>query len=72
MTNKERKKLESEREKIDKRMKGSFVDPQDYRRLQEIDSLLMSDGRTTEIRLKVKGGKLRKTHRVTNFTRKRN
>ena len=69
MSNEERQMLILERVEIEQRMKGDFINPKDLRRVEEITSPLMSDGATGEIRLKA--GKIRKSQRVTSFTRDR-
>ncbi len=70
MTQEEKNALIAEQEEISKRMKESpFISPRDMRRVNEITSLLLSDGQTDEIRLKA--GKPRSSKRVTSFTRDR-
>ena len=66
----EREALIAERDALDDKMKHTdFIDPKDLRRVDEITSLLLSGGTTTEIRLKT--GKMHKSKRVTSFTRDR-
>lgn len=69
MTPDERNKLLIERAQIEARLSGTFVSPKDIRRLDEIISLLISDGLSDQIRLRA--GKLKKSRRVTSFTRDR-
>ena len=70
LTKEERQLLIDERKSIEERMsKSAFISPKDYRRTQGIMSLLMSDGKTIDIRLKA--GKPRQSNRVTSFTRDR-
>ena len=49
--------------------KADFIDPRDMRRLDEIFSLLFTDGANSTTRLVP--GKMKKPHRVTSFTRDR-
>lgn len=70
LTDKERQDLIEEQNKLDEKIKNSaFVSPKDFRRTNEITSLLISDGEETEIRFKF--GKMKKSKRVTSFTRDR-
>lgn len=70
MTTEEREALISESNGLRIKMKeAQFISPIDMRRVNEITSLLISSGETTEIRLVA--GKLRKSRRVTSFTRDR-
>lgn len=63
----EMEKLEKELEEIELRLKGDFINPMDMRRKDEILSLLLTKGETSEVRFIVKKG--RKSQRVTSFTR---
>lgn len=69
MTQDERQLLISERAEIEERLKGDFPNPKDFRRLDEIRSLLLTDGKCNDLQIKV--GKPRKSERVTSFTRDR-
>lgn len=69
MTQDERQLLISERTEIEERLKGDFLNPKDIRRLDEIRSLLLTDGKCDDLQIKV--GKSRKSVRVTSFTRDR-
>jgi hypothetical protein len=70
MTEQERNDLIAEQERIQKEIKtAAFIDPRSMRRIDEIWSLLWSDGKTEQLRLAA--GKTRKSHRVTSFTRDR-
>lgn len=66
----ERETLIAERCVIEERMKlTGFIDPADLRRSEEITSLLLSGGASDEIRLRA--CKIKKSRRVTSFTRDR-
>lgn len=66
----EREALIEERCMIEERMKQTgFIDPEDLRRSEEITSLLLSGGANAEIRLRA--GKMKKSKRITSFTKDR-
>ena len=69
MTEEERTALISEQFEIEERLKVEFTSPKDFRRLDEIRSLLLTDGKCNDLQIKV--GKPRKSQRVTSFTRDR-
>jgi hypothetical protein len=70
MTEQERNDLIEERNAIDKKMKeADFINPKDMRRVEQIRSLLLSDGASDNIRISAK--KTRESNRVTSFTRDR-
>lgn len=59
MTPQERIVLEQEWAEINERLKGEFVNPKDIRRKEEITSLLMTDGKNSNIKfnfIKGRGG----------------
>jgi len=67
---KERERIKKEIDELDLKIKKSaFVDPIDFRRKDELFSLLLSDGESTQLRLAP--GKSKKSRRVTSFTRDR-
>jgi hypothetical protein len=60
MRQEERTILEQEWKEINERLKSEFVSPKDMRRKDEITSLLMTDGESSNIKfnfLKGRGGK---------------
>ena len=61
--------LEQELSELREKLKGDFVSPKDMRRVEAITSLLLTDGDTDKLILKV--GKHRESNRVTSFTRDR-
>lgn len=61
--------LNKELEEIEKKLRGEFINPKDIRRKDEIISLLLTNGESSDIRFKVTKGK--KSQRVTSFTRDR-
>jgi len=64
------KKLLNEINELREKIKNStFIDPKDYRKLQELESLLITQGQTKDLKWKV--GKPRKSKRVTSFNRNR-
>jgi hypothetical protein len=66
----DREALIKESKELENRMKSaSFVNPRDMRRYEEILSLLLSEGKQTNLELK--SGKLKESKRVTSFTRNR-
>jgi hypothetical protein len=70
MNSEERNALIAERENLEETIrKADFIDPRDMRRMDEIWSLLFTDGANTTTRLVP--GKIKKSHRVTSFTRDR-
>lgn len=69
MTQEKRQLLISERAEIEERLKGDFPSPKDIRRIDEIRSLLLTDGKCNDLQIKVV--KTRKSERVTSFTRDR-
>ncbi len=61
MNNNEREKLNQEYLELSEKVKGEFVNPKDIRRMDEITSLLITDGESDKIRfkfLKGRGGKM--------------
>ena len=73
MTEKEINDLFTERDKIRLRIKKSkFVDPKDMRRVDQINSLLLTDGKTENLRWKtVKGREHKKGLNATKpYSRK--
>lgn len=70
MTKEERQTLIEEKNQLELKMKQSeFINPKDMRRVNAITSLLLSDGKTEDIRLVFKNGK--ESTRVTSFTKDR-
>jgi len=70
MTNLERQNLLNEQSKLEKKIKNSdFIDPKDYRRLNKIVSLLLTDGESEDINFKVSN--IKNSNRVTSFNRNR-
>ena len=69
MTQEERSKLETEWSELSIKCKAEFVDPKDIRRMDEITSLLMTDGQRSDIRFNFIKGK--ESKRVTSFSRNR-
>jgi hypothetical protein len=70
MTKLERQNLLNEQSKLEKKVKNSdFIDPKDYRRLNEIISLLLTDGKSEDINFKVSN--IKNSNRVTSFNRNR-
>lgn len=62
----EREALIAERCMIEERMKkAGSIDPEDLRRSEEITSLLLSGGASTEIRLRA--GKIRRSKIISHF-----
>lgn len=70
MKEEERAELQKELEEIEIRLKAPFINPRDFRRKEEIVSLLISDGEHSNLNFKIKG-KFKKSKRVTSFTRDR-
>lgn len=73
MEKEEREALQKEQQEISQRMNerrsNGFIDPKDFRRYNEITSLLITDGESEDFF--GKAGKMRQSHRVTNFSRNR-
>lgn len=71
LSEKERKNLEKELDELNLKIKNTkeFPDPKWFRRVDEIYSLLLSDGKTDKLRLKP--SKPSRSKRVTSFTRYR-
>lgn len=57
MTDEERSKLENEWREIQERLKGDFPNPKDIRRSEEITSLLVTNGESSDIRFKFVRGR---------------
>ena len=57
MTQDERLFLEKERQEINERFKGDFVNPKDVRRKDEITSLLMTDGESKDVKFNFRRGR---------------
>lgn len=69
MTQDEREFLINEQQEIEQRLKGDLQNPKDIRRLDEIRSLLLTDGKCNNLQFKIY--KHKKSERVTSFTRDR-
>jgi hypothetical protein len=73
MEKEQREALQKEQQEISQRMNerrsNGFIDPKDFRRYNEITSLLITDGESADFFWKA--GKFRQSHRVTNFSRNR-
>lgn len=60
MNQEERVVLENEWKVLGEKIKGDFVDPKDVRRMDEITSLLMTNGESSKVKFKFikgRGGK---------------
>ena len=64
-----REQLEAEWKELNERIRGEFPNPKDFRRMDEITSLLMTDGKRSDVKFNFVKGKDSK--RVTSFTRNR-
>ena len=69
LTSEQRQTLQQELAELQQRLKGEFTSPKDFRRKDEIISLLMTDGESSTVKFNfVKG---RESKRVTSFTKDR-
>lgn len=68
LTTEQRNELISERTEIEQRLNAKFVNPKDIRRIDEIRSLLLTDGASDKVMFT---GKPRRSNRVTSFTKNR-
>lgn len=69
LTSEQRQALEQEWAELQERLKGEFASPKDLRRKDEITSLLMTDGESSEVKFNFLKG--RESKRVTSFTKDR-
>jgi|LakMenEpi03Aug12_release.lakeMendotaPanAssembly.Ray.scaffolds.fasta_scaffold699123_2 hypothetical protein len=69
LTEEQRKNLEQEWSELQEQLKQEFCSPKVLRRIDEITSLLMTDGESADVKFNFLKGKDSK--RVTSFTRNR-
>lgn len=64
-----RGQLLSERHELEKRVQSEFSSPKDHRRIDQINSLLMTNGERDHVEFVVSKGS--RSNRVTSFTKDR-